>query len=89
MEEVRGFFEAVTRQLSGSCRSAEQNQSNPAHSEPSGSRRLEKKKPKILLSSFLKKKTTIQKELEWDKDIICLPKDSSAVEKEIPIPRGM
>lgn len=33
-------------------------------------------------------KTTAQKEQEWDKDIICLPKDYSEDEKEIPIPRG-
>ena len=78
MEEVRDFLEAVTRQLGDS-----------SHGESSGSRRSGKRKPKFLPSSFLKKnKTTAQKEQEWDKDIICLTKDYSEDEKEIPIPRG-
>ena len=89
MEEVREFFEAVTRQLgssSSSSRSSAENQANTSNNE-SG----KKRKPKCLPSSFLKKaKVSGKKEQQWDKDIICLPKEyaSCGGESEIPIPRG-
>ena len=81
MEEVREFFEAVTRQLgSSSSRSSAESQAS-----------WKERKPKCLPSSFLKKaKVSGKKEQQWDKDIICLPKEyaSCSGESEIPIPRG-
>ena len=87
MEEVREFFEAVTRQLgSSSSRSSAESQANTSNNESGKKRKL-----KCLPSSFLKKaKVSGKKEQQWDKDIICLPKEyaSCGGESEIPIPRG-
>ena len=88
MEEVREFFEAVTRQLGSSSRNNEESQQTPSNGE---SGKGKKRKPKCLPSSFLKKaKLSGKKEQHWDKDIICLPKDyaSCSGKSEIPIPRG-
>ena len=88
MEEVRDFFEAVTRQLGSCSRGPDEGKPNPSSSE---SGKGKKRKPKCLPSSFLKKaKLSGKKEQYWDKDIICLPKDyaSCSGKSEIPIPRG-
>ena len=88
MEEVREFFEAVTRQLGSSSRNNAESQQTPSNGE---SEKGKKRKPKCLPSSFLKKaKLSGKKEQHWDKDIICLPKDyaSCSGKSEITIPRG-
>lgn len=59
------FFEAVTRQL-GSSSSSSSRSNGGEQGEPSEARRLGKRRPKFLPSSFLKKKKAGEKELQWD-----------------------
>ena len=82
MEEVRDFFEAVTRNLN----------SAPSNPRPANERpKKNKRRPSVLPTMFLKKKKTEKhaKEQSWDKDVICLPKDYIKDPSEIPIPRGL
>ena len=71
MEEVRDFFEAVTRNLNSAPR--------PANERP----KKNKRRPSVLPTMFLKKKKTEKhaKEQSWDKDIICLPPNQRTTSK--------
>lgn len=77
---------AVSDALNRSQASA--SNSSTSHQDPDNGRG-KKRKPKILPSSFLKKKKGKQAVQQvWDKDIICLPKDHVSNAQDIPIPRG-
>ena len=69
-----------------SSRSSSQQNSEDQAGSSSGSR---KRRPKILPSSFLKKKSNKGTSIQvWDKDILCLPKEYVSNPQDIPIPRG-
>ena len=82
--------EIITSAVSDALnRSSRQTENSSGQESSSISRGNSKRGPRVLPSSFLKKKKKGNTSIQiWDKDIVCFPQEYVVNPQDIPIPRG-